>query len=78
MCVCVDIHTHTPQKEKGWLCLESLYLKEKNDFNEMSVQSRKIEPHKLRKTTTWQHYLYVTTLLSVNYVCCVLLLLFEE
>lgn len=48
-------------------------------FNEASLRSRKIEPHKLEKTTfmfvsTQKSYLYTTTFLSVNYklVCRVL------
>lgn len=41
-------------------------------LNEVSLHSRKIEPHKLKKTTftfisTQKSYLYVTTFLSVNY-----------
>lgn len=41
-------------------------------FNELSLHSGKIEPHKLKKTTfvfisTQKSYLYMTTFLSVNY-----------
>lgn len=54
-------------------------------FNEVSLHSRKIEPHKLKKTTfmfisTQKTYLYMTTFLSVNYKLWMFVVysLFEE